>query len=414
MNLQKPYDQIKMSRNLFIMCWIVYCIIYFGRTNYSAALAGIIQQGIFTKVQAGLIGTVFFFCYGIGQLISGMFGDRVSPYKMIFIGLFISMLANLLLPFGKSYIIMAFIWGINGFAQSMIWAPILFIISRIIVEDMRKKACLYIASSVPVGTMLTYLVSMIIMRYFSWKAIFFTTAAIFLPVVIFWYFTSRNAAKILGFGEPIEMEKLKEFGNSKNFFKLFISSGTIFLSISAFMHGMLKDGVNSWVPTMIVESYGVSTSFSMFLTMFLPMINLSGAYLATYIYFKFLKNNEVLVGVLFLIFSIIPLTVLLFIGKIHVQTSILMLALFTTSMQAFNHMMTTRIPIRFAKYNRTSTASGLINSIAYTGCAISNYGFGYTSYAMGWQKTILIWIIIAVVAIMFCFFALKMWSNFIK
>ena len=68
---------------LFVACWTAYCASYLGRINYTAALTAIVADGVFSKPHAGFIGTVYFFCYGAGQIFSGILGDRVSPYKMI-------------------------------------------------------------------------------------------------------------------------------------------------------------------------------------------------------------------------------------------------------------------------------------------------------------------------------------------
>ena len=85
---------------VYWLSWIVYTCAYIGRYNFSAAVAGIVAEGLFTKSEMGLVGTVFFFVYGSGQLVNGFLGDRFSPFKMIFIGSFVSAIAN----FGMSFV----------------------------------------------------------------------------------------------------------------------------------------------------------------------------------------------------------------------------------------------------------------------------------------------------------------------
>ena len=72
-------DNVKKSRLIVIALWIIYASAYFGRTCYSTAIASIVSSGIHTKSEIGLVGTAFFFCYGTGQIISGIAGDRVNP-----------------------------------------------------------------------------------------------------------------------------------------------------------------------------------------------------------------------------------------------------------------------------------------------------------------------------------------------
>ena len=67
-----------------------------------------------------------------------------------------------------------------------------------------------------------------------------------------------------------------------------------------FVHGMLKDGVTSWVPTYINETFCTSSSFSILVTTVLPIVNLSGAYIAKYVYRKLNGQEEKAASVFFL------------------------------------------------------------------------------------------------------------------
>lgn len=67
-----------------------------------------------------------------------------------------------------------------------------------------------------------------------------------------------------------------------------------------FVHGMLKDGVTSWVPTYINETFCTSASFSILVTTVLPIVNLSGAYIAKYVYRKLNGQEEKAASVFFL------------------------------------------------------------------------------------------------------------------
>lgn len=187
---------------LFVACWAAYCASYLGRINYTAALTAIVAHGVFSKSHAGLIGTVYFFCYAAGQIFSGILGDRVSPYKLIGAGLAGTVCANILMPLcSGSYIVMSVVWGFNGIVQSMLWTPILYIISNVLPEEQRRRACLYIAASFPVGSLLSYVISAGAIKFASWHFAFFIPAGIIACIFVFWCFASVRASKILGRGE---------------------------------------------------------------------------------------------------------------------------------------------------------------------------------------------------------------------
>lgn len=99
-----------MEKLLFWLCWIAYFSTYIGRLNYSASLTGIILSEGFSKGQAGMIGTAFFFAYGAGQFVSGFLGDRLAPKKMVFTGLMVSGLCNLAMAGAKGSGLMTAVW----------------------------------------------------------------------------------------------------------------------------------------------------------------------------------------------------------------------------------------------------------------------------------------------------------------
>ena len=259
MEQRKDKEKILSAGTLiFIACWAAYCASYLGRINYTAALTAIVADGVFSKSHAGLIGTVYFFCYGAGQIFSGILGDRVSPYKMVGTGLVGTVCANILMPLcSGSYIVMSVVWGLNGIVQSMLWTPILYIISNVLPEEQRRRACLYIAASFPVGSLLSYVISAGAIKFASWHFAFFIPAGIIVCIFVFWCLAVGKTSKILGRGEKKTLPVQENSGAKVSLGKLFIVSGAAVICVGILVQGMLKDGVTSWVPTLIKEKYNV-------------------------------------------------------------------------------------------------------------------------------------------------------------
>ena len=398
---------------LFVACWAAYCASYLGRINYTAALTAIVAYGVFSKSHAGFIGTVYFFCYGAGQIFSGILGDRVSPYKMVGTGLVGTVCANILMPlYSGSYIVMSVVWGLNGIVQSMLWTPILYIISNILPEEQRRRACLYIAASFPVGSLLSYVISAGAIKFASWHFAFFIPAGIIACIFVFWCLAAGKTSKILGRGERKTLPVQKNKGAKVSLGKLFIVSGAAVICVGILVQGMLKDGVTSWVPTLIKEKYNVSASFSVLLSAVLPIINLSGAWFATKLYEGPFKLNETAAAAFCFALTLIPLTGILFVGHYPIALCVIFFALFTTLITAINHLVITLIPVRFAKYGCASTVGGIFNSCTYIGSAISTYGFGAVSEKFGWTATVVFWIILGVIGVAACALPMRRYARF--
>lgn len=414
MTMHRRLNSLKVSRRVLIACWAAYAVAYTGRISYYTALASMINDSGFAKSDAGFIGTAFFFFYGFGQLISGIFGDRISPFKMVAAGLILSSAANLSISFFQSYSpAMTAVWGLNGFAQSMLWSPMLYIFIHVLHRDLQKRAYLFITTAVPVGTAATYLMSMAVLRYARWNLIFIIGSVLMLAAAAVWILTALSASSDFTDEEEPKAEIAEQTEKAAGFPKLMAVSGAGILLTAILIHGMLKEGVSVWVPTMISETYGVSPSFSVFLSMFLPIVSLAGPYAITFFYNRWLEQDEAKAAALCLIAAIPPLCLLILIGKMPVAVSVAMLALITAAINAFNYITVTLVPVRFAPYHRASTATGLLNSITYMGSAVSTYGFGFLSEQFGWGNTILFWIGLDSLGILFCVLSFVRWRRFI-
>ena len=412
MKTQKYLQSEKHSKLIFIACFMVYSASYIGRINFSAALPAIISDGFFNKTEAGIIGSAFFVVYGAFQIINGILGDKISPFKMITAGTFLSAVSNLLMTICTSNIQMAIIWGFNGFALSLLWAAIIKILANIINDGMRARACLNIATTLPAGTVLAYLLSSLSIKFFNWKFVFFIPAIILFLVGIFFTISSLIIKPHITQRE-ITIPDVSPKGKAKGgIFPLLLMSGIFIILPADALHGAVKEGITTWVPTMITEVYKTTPSFSVFLSILLPVVNISGAYITTPIYNKIFKKDELKTGVAILLFALLPLFLLIFMENFSVVASVILLAVTTTCFYSFNYMIITLVPMHFAYCGKTATVTGIMNATAYVGCAIASYGFGVISDKIGWNGSVFVWLTLVIAILLITLCASGKWKKF--
>lgn len=394
---------------------MLYCASYFIRTCYAATIAPLAEEGIYSKGEIGLIGTAFFICYGVGQLISGLIGDKINPFFMVIFGSMLGAVCCFLMPAAGSLGVLIGVWAANGLFQSMLWSPILRVFSETIDESLSKKAILNIALSLPVGTVLAYLMSSMIIKYLNWKYVFIFEGSVVVIAVLFAGFAIFCSEKDIEKVPVIQKQNAEAHNNvnKKGLAAVAVSSGLLFIMIPSFLHGMMRDGITNWVPAMISEVYGVSTSFSVFVTIALPIFNAFGAYLVTPLYKKLGENEMKTAGVTGFA-ALVPLLIMLFMNKLPVYVIIVLLAVTTSVMYALNYLIISLVPVRFSKFGFTSGIRGILNSGAHIGCALSSYGFGAISEKAGWSAVIIVWIVSSVLITVFSFASNKRWSRFLS
>ena len=406
-----------MEKFLFWLCWIAYFSTYIGRLNYSASLTGIILSEGFSKGQAGMIGTAFFFAYGAGQFVSGFLGDRLAPKKMVFTGLMVSGLCNLAMAGTKSSGLMTAVWCVNGLFQAFIWSPMIRLMYEYYKTETRMKACVSLNSSVPIGTMAAYGLTALVIWLSGWRTMFVLAGAALIGTSLFWITGMKRVERYAAESRKMEEMPSGETGGSAkaavNWKSLLIQSGFLFLMMALFVQGALKDGVTTWVPTYISETYGLSAILAITSTMVIPVFNLLGVYLASFANIHWFRNEVRTAGAFFVVSAAAILVLRLASGR-SMAVSFLMLALATTAMMAVNTMLIAVLPSYFGVIGRASSVSGLLNSSVYAGGAVSTYGIGALSVALGWNATIVIWFLMAAVSAVICFLTVRKWIAYRK
>ena len=115
-NIERKYKFARI-RQVSAMLF-VYAIYYVCRLAFSASKKGMIEEGAYTPTEIGYVGSSMLFAYAIGKVVNGFIADRVNVKKYIMLGLFVSVLANLVVGFHVPALMLAIVWFVNGFAQA--------------------------------------------------------------------------------------------------------------------------------------------------------------------------------------------------------------------------------------------------------------------------------------------------------
>lgn len=412
----------KASWIAFIIIFFAYVIVVMTKNTYAAATATIVQEGLFTKADAGLINAGFYLTYSCAQLGGGILVDKFSPFVVLLLGLLGAIVTNIIMALSASFYVMLFAWSINGLLQFGVWPAILKLVTTIFTPEYRQKAMSYLFFAYPLGSTLSYLIAAVLLQFYSWPSLFWssviTLAVTFVPVAwLIGYLKKKTvpAPEILPADDEPQKSAKEPEGEAKpmSFFPMLLSSGLIFLTVPALIRCMLDFGLKNWVPTMIMECYTVSPSFANLLTTVLVIVNLGGIFLVNWLYPKRCKNVASAVGVFFLA-SVPLLALIVFTGKVYLLFVLVSLALTTTFMMSASQVINVIMPAAFAKHKKTGLICSFINAFGGLGVMIANYSYGYLADNFGWTITAVIWLILGIIAALFCFIATPFWKRFME
>ncbi|MBQ8416970.1 MAG: MFS transporter [Clostridia bacterium] len=402
----------KKTRLIAYLLALVYFTSYATRINFAVMLVKVYTEMGIEKSAISIVITGLTLTYGAGQIISGLLGDKIKPQHLLSSGLGLASLCNVAMFFCQSVPSMTVVWCVNGFAQALLWPPIVRLMATYLTDTEYSYAVVRVSWGSSVATIALYLICPALLHVMSWRTIMVLCAALGLLVTVFW--TAVNGRL---FNEPI-MKSAAPVGKKKSASALpgYVYLPIVLIMLGIIMQGMLRDGVTNWMPTYLLETFHLPEENAIVATVILAVFSMVSFSVFDLLQRKVFQNEVFCAAMIFLgsaVFSAILLAVNVFFPSAIAVTMVLM-ALVVGAMHGINLMLISIVPKRFAKTGKVSTYSGLLNACTYIGAAISTYGFASLAESFGWSFTILTWVIIAVIGLALCFLAAPLWKRFKK
>lgn len=389
--------------------FIVYFASYVTRINYGAVISEIVAAEGIAKSIASLAVTFAFISYGVGQLVSGYIGDKISPQKLILFGLLSSAAMNILMTVGFGVTAMCILWTINGFAQSLIWPPLVRILASGMSREEYNKACVTVNAAGSLGTVFVYLTSPLFIQIYGWELVFFFSAAVGIIAALLFFVFTRTKTESVSANTSSAMKTSDDNAENGDLRKIILSSGLLFICLGILFQGTLRDGIQTWTPSFLSETYSLPTTSSIFTSVLIPLFSIFSIKITSVINSKFIKNELTLSVILFSISAVC--TALSTIIRI-MPLSVFFVALATGCMHGINLMLVCQIPGRFVKYGKASFISGSMNFFTYVGSAISTYGIAVIAEHSSWSAVLFTCSAVALLGLLMCVIANKNWKTF--
>jgi len=272
----------KKSNFLIFLCWAAYTFAYVARLNYNASMVEILAQLGTTKEAAGTVSSFFFFAYGSGQLVNGLLSKRYNTKYSVALALGASSVINLSMTFCQGIESMKYLWLLNGIFQSVLWSSLIKTLSDNLADSKLSGAVMVMSTTVASGTFIAYgLAALFSFLGLSWTLIFYVAAILAGATAILWLTGMNSLQKEKRKAEITDVRKK----SSLSFTPAFITGLAVIL-ICAVTNGFIKDGITTWVPSILKEEFGMPPSLSIIVTLLLPVLSVFGTSLVNALHKK--------------------------------------------------------------------------------------------------------------------------------
>jgi OPA family glycerol-3-phosphate transporter-like MFS transporter len=252
-------------------------------------------------------------------------------------------------------------------------------------EENYRRCSIRVSWGSSFGTMALYLISPVLISIASWKAVFLFSAVCGVLMALVWIKASPR----------VEMVPRKVIRKNSSAASIIFTPLMLSVMVSIVLMGALRDGVTTWMPTYIGETYNLGAAVATLTGVALPLFAIVCQKLAAQIYGKF-RGKPLPAAASFCALAVAACILLIFTAGKNALLSVLGAALLTGAMHGNNTVVIMLIPSHFRNTGHVSTISGTLNACVYIGSALSTYGFAALSETAGWSGTIVLWLVLSV------------------
>lgn len=389
---EKVKETYKSLRNrTFWGATIAYSLYYVCRMSINVVKQPLIDEGILSAGQLGLIGSALLFVYAVGKFLNGFIADYCNIRRFMATGLFISAVVNLLmgafglfdgmLPTMLIFIMFAILWGINGWMQSMGSAPGVISLSRWFPQSRRGSYYSLFSTSPYIGEFISYNLLALVVAWLGWQAGFIVAALAGLAgaFIILMFVADTPESCGLPSVQELSGEAMTKEDKmpTRELQKMILKHPGIWvIAISSAFIYITKYAIAGWGVLFLQKARGFDLADASQVIAFSAISGVLGTVLAGWLSDRVFKGDRVKPAVLSGILGTLSLILFLFVGGGFVL-NIFYVSLFSLATGVLYCIVAGLMAVDIVPRKATGAALGVVGISSYVAAGIQDIASGY-------------------------------------
>lgn len=368
----------RLQWSTFLSATAGYGLYYVCRLSLNVVKKPIVEEGVFSETELGIIGSVLFFTYAVGKLTNGFLADRSNINRFMSTGLLVTALVNLCLGFIHSFVLFAILWGISGWFQSMGAASCVVGLSRWFDDKKRGSFYGFWSASHNIGEALTFIVVASIVSVSGWRYGFLGAGMIgLIGALIVWRFfhDSPQSKGLPAVNRPKEKKErnaseVEDFNRAQ---KAVLRNPAIWILAlsSAFMY-ISRYAVNSWGVFYLEAQKGYTTLDASFIISVSSVCGIIGTMFSGVISDKLFGGRRNVPALIFGLMNVIALCLFLLVPGVHFWLDIMAMVLFGSGIGVLLCFLGGLMAVDIAPRNASGAALGIVGIASYIGAGLQD------------------------------------------
>ena len=265
-----------------------YAFFYVVRGVLGVVKKPMLDAGVVTVGELGIMGSAFFATYAIGKFANGFLSDYAHIGRIMSISLMISSVACMLMGMNTTALFFIILWGVNGWFQSVGSAPSCVSLYQWFSPKQRGSRYSVWGGSRNIGEGITWILTTSLVSYFGWRAGFIGAGIASLAAGICLYFVLKDRPQTYGLpdaatasGETAEITKKVDTSEIRRAQMFILKQPVVWLiALACAAMYVSRYAMSSWAVLYLQEVKGYSLMDAGFAMSAYPIAGLCGAILS--------------------------------------------------------------------------------------------------------------------------------------
>ena len=368
---------------------IAYSLYYVCRMSINVVKQPLIDEGVLSAGELGIIGSALLFVYAVGKFLNGFIADYCNIRRFMATGIFVSALVNLILgvlglftlPSLVIFVSFVLLWGINGWVQSMGSAPGVISLSRWFSQSKRGSYYSLFSTSPYIGEFISYNVLALVVVWLGWQAGFIIAAVAGLlgAAIILIFVADTPESKGLPSIQTLSGEVLTKEDKkpTKELQRMILKHPGIWvIAISSAFIYVTKYAIAGWGVLFLQKQHGFSLEDASQVIAFSAIFGVLGTVLAGWLSDRVFKSDRVKPAILSGILCSLSLFLFLFVGGGFVL-NIFYVSLFSLSVGVLYCIVAGLMAVDIVPRKATGAALGVVGISSYIAAGLQDIISGY-------------------------------------
>ena len=372
---------------------VAYSLYYVCRMSLSVVKQPLIDEGVLTAGQLGVIGSALLFVYAVGKFLNGFVADYCNIRRFMFTGLAISAAVNLLMgilgiingsvaiPVGAIFFFFAVLWGLNGWMQSMGSAPGVISLSRWFPQSKRGTFYSIFSASPYLGEFISFILTGLIVGAVGWQWGFVAAALAGAVGAVLILLTVSDTPESKGLpsiqqlsGEPIkQVDKMPTRELQRMIFR---HPGIWVIALSSAFIYITKYAIAGWGVLFLQKERAFTLEEASQIIAFSAMLGVLGTVLAGWLSDKVFNSDRIKPAILSGAVAFISLALFLFAGGGYLM-NIIYVSVFSLAMGVLYCIVAGLMAVDIVPRKATGAALGIVGISSYVAAGLQDITSGY-------------------------------------